>query len=136
MLLNNQIANEVLLYLDGWVINDEITQAINDSPYMSESELTKKANKYIATDEIISFFDNTIEEYRLRTNYQQDDLLFDKIVCKITAGRLWNKYNIHTTIEDEESTFIDNYGKKLITEGEQALRPFIRQRIRGLNGIK
>ena len=136
MLTNNQIINEVLLYLDGWVINDENTQAVDESPYMSETELTQKANKYIATDEIISFFENTLEEYQLRTNYQEEDSLFEKIVCKITAGRLWNKYNIHVTTEDTESTFIDNYGKKLITEAEISIRPFIRQKIRGLNGIE
>lgn len=136
MLLDNQIIEEVLLYLDDWKLADENTELVNESPYMSSAELSKKANKYIQDDEIISFFNFTKAEYQLKTNYTKDDSTFDKSICKITAGRLWNKYNIHVTIEDTESTFIDNYGKKLIIEGEQGLKPFIQQRIRGLHGIQ
>lgn len=136
MLTDEQIIKEVLLYLDTWVINDEINDAINESPYMTESELHRQANKYIGSEEIISFFNNTKDEYVLRTKHQNDDILFEKIICIIVAGRLWNKYNINTTTEDEESTFIDNYGKKLILQGEKAIRPYIQQKIRGLNAIK
>lgn len=136
MLVSNQIVEEVLLYLDDWKISDENTALVNESPYMDSTELAQRANKYIASDEIISFFNFTRTEYQLKTKYLKDDDTFDKTICKIVAGRLWNKYNIHVTIEDTESTFIDNYGKKLITEGEQALKPFIQQKIRGLNGIE
>lgn len=130
-----QIVNAVLVYLDGWAITDEDTETVEESAYMSSSELTKNANKYISSDEVMTFYTNVTDEYTttMRLPPSQD---VENLLCKITAGRLWNKYNIlvNTNNDMEEST-PDRYGSKLIQEAEKKLKFYSPQLVVGLNSI-
>lgn len=130
-----QIVNAVLVYLDGWAITDEDTETVEESAYMSSSELTKNANKYISSDEVMTFYNNVNDEYTttMRLPPSQD---VENLLCKITAGRLWNKYNIlvNTNNDMEEST-PDRYGSKLIQEAEKKLKFYSPQLVVGLNSI-
>lgn len=135
MLIDTEIVNAVLGYLDGWAITDEDTETVEESAYMSSSELTKNANKYISSDEVMTFYTNVTDEYTttMRLPPSQD---VENLLCKITAGRLWNKYNIlvNTNNDMEEST-PDRYGSKLIQEAEKKLKFYSPQTVVGLNEL-
>lgn len=135
MLIDTEIVNAVLGYLDGWAITDEDTETVEESAYMSSSELTKNANKYISSDEVMTFYTNVTNEYTttMRLPPSQD---VENLLCKITAGRLWNKYNIlvNTNNDMEEST-LDRYGSKLIQEAEKKLKFYSPQTVVGLNEL-
>lgn len=135
MLTDTEIVNAVLGYLDGWAITDEDTETVEESAYMSSSELTKNANKYISSDEVMTFYTNVTDEYTttMRLPPSQD---VENLLCKITAGRLWNKYNIlvNTNNDMEEST-PDRYGSKLIQEAEKKLKFYSPQIVIGMNSI-
>ena len=135
MLIDDDIVKSVLDYLDGWAITDEDTETVEESAYMSSSELTKNANKYISSEEVMTFYNNVTDEYTttMRLPQSQD---VENLLCKITAGRLWNKYNIlvNTNNDMEEST-PDRYGSKLIQEAEKKLKFYSPQLVVGLNSI-
>ena len=93
MLTEIEIVKEVLVYLDGWETDDNNTDTINESAYMSTEELSKNANKYITSTEIMTFYNDVYDEYTT-TQRLPEITNVEKLLCKITAGRLWNKYNI------------------------------------------
>lgn len=135
MLTEIEIVKEVLVYLDGWETDDNNTDTINESAYMSTEELSKNANKYITSTEIMTFYNDVYDEYTT-TQRLPEITNVEKLLCKITAGRLWNKYNIlvNTNTDMEEST-PDRYGSKLIQEAEKKLKFYSPQLVVGLNSI-
>ena len=135
MLTDTEIVNNVLVYLDGWEVDTNNTSTVEESAYMSSEELEKNANKYITSTEIMTFYNDVSEEYNT-TQRLPNITNVEKLLCKITAGRLWNKYNIlvNTNTEMEEST-PDRYGSKLIQEAEKKLKFYNPQLVVGLNEL-
>lgn len=135
MLTDTEIVNNVLVYLDGWEVDTNNTSTVEESAYMSSEELEKNANKYITSTEIMTFYNDVSEEYNT-TQRLPNITNVEKLLCKITAGRLWNKYNIlvNTNTDMEEST-PDRYGSKLIQEAEKKLKFYNPQLVVGLNSI-
>lgn len=135
MLTEIEIVKEVLVYLDGWETDDNNTDTIEESAYMSTEELSKNANKYITSTEIMTFYNDVYDEYTT-TQRLPEITNVEKLLCKITAGRLWNKYNIlvNTNTDMEEST-PDRYGSKLIQEAEKKLKFYSPQTVVGLNEL-
>lgn len=135
MLTDTEIVNNVLVYLDGWEVDDNNTSTVEESAYMSSEELEKNANKYITSTEIMTFYNDVSEEYNT-TQRLPNITNVEKLLCKITAGRLWNKYNIlvNTNTDMEEST-PDRYGSKLIQEAEKKLKFYNPQLVVGLNEL-
>ena len=135
MLTDTEIVNNVLVYLDGWEVDDNNTNTVEESAYMSSEELEKNANKYITSTEIMTFYNDVSEEYNT-TQRLPNITNVEKLLCKITAGRLWNKYNIlvNTNTDMEEST-PDRYGSKLIQEAEKKLKFYNPQLVVGLNEL-
>lgn len=135
MLTDTEIVNNVLVYLDGWGVDDNNTSTVEESAYMSSEELEKNANKYITSTEIMTFYNNVNDEYNT-TQRLPNITNVEKLLCKITAGRLWNKYNIlvSTNTDMEEST-PDRYGSKLIQEAEKKLKFYNPQLVVGLNEL-
>ena len=135
MLTDTEIVDEVLVYLDGWAVDDTNTNTVEESAYMSSEELEKDANKYIASTEILTFYNNVNDEYHITMKLPESQDV-QKLLCKITAGRLWNKYNIlvNTNNDMEEST-PDRYGSKLINEAEKKLKFYSPQLVVGLNEL-
>ena len=123
MLTEIEIVKEVLVYLDGWETDDNNTDTINESAYMSTEELS------------MTFYNDVYDEYTT-TQRLPEITNVEKLLCKITAGRLWNKYNIlvNTNTDMEEST-PDRYGSKLIQEAEKKLKFYSPQLVVGLNSI-
>ena len=135
MLTDTEIVNNVLVYLDGWEVDDNNTSTVEESAYMSSEELEKNANKYITSTEIMTFYNDVSDEYNT-TQRLPNITNVEKLLCKITAGRLWNKYNIlvNTNTDMEEST-PDRYGSKLIQEAEKKLKFYNPQLVVGLNEL-
>lgn len=135
MLTDTKIVNNVLVYLDGWEVDTNNTSTVEESAYMSSEELEKNANKYITSTEIMTFYNDVSEEYNT-TQRLPNITNVEKLLCKITAGRLWNKYNIlvNTNTDMEEST-PDRYGSKLIQEAEKKLKFYNPQLVVGLNEL-
>ena len=135
MLTDTEIVNNVLVYLDGWEVDTNNTSTVEESAYMSSEELEKNANKYITSTEIMTFYNDVSDEYNT-TQRLPNITNVEKLLCKITAGRLWNKYNIlvNTNTDMEEST-PDRYGSKLIQEAEKKLKFYNPQLVVGLNEL-
>ena len=83
----------------------------------------------------MTFYNDVSEEYNT-TQRLPNITNVEKLLCKITAGRLWNKYNIlvNTNTDMEEST-PDRYGSKLIQEAEKKLKFYNPQLVVGLNEL-
>lgn len=139
---NNNIQNQILSNLDGWIIETipettNETQENNDvNPFMTADEFNQKANKVITSTECQLFYEETLDNAFMHTNRLNiDDLtevearIFIRAVCKWTASNLWNKYNIRVNNEDMEDTYVQSYGGLLYSSAMKALQPFINQRV-------
>ena len=145
---NNNIQNQILSNLDGWIIETipettNETQENNDvNPFMTADEFNQKANKVITSTECQLFYEETLDNAFMHTNRLNiDDLtevearIFIRAVCKWTASNLWNKYNIRVNNEDLEDTYVQSYGGLLYSSAMKALQPFINQRLTGMNAV-
>ena len=99
MLTEIEIVKEVLVYLDGWETDDNNTDTINESAYMSTEELSKNANKYITSTEIMTFYNDVYDEYTT-TQRLPEITNVEKLLCKITSTptQTWKK--VHLTVMD------------------------------------
>ena len=123
---DNEIINSVLVHLQGYVVESD--EPISDLEY----------DKKVSSDEVLSF-------YRITTSYvksyiNQSELptitetvedeeieVTDPIVLDAlsmwTAGRLWQKYNVRTN-NQEDDTNILGYGDKLVIQAKEILKPY------------
>lgn len=159
MIVNNtnyssEIEEMIIANLDGWTVEQPTTtqtqtQTTTTSstsevePFMSTEELNNKSNKTITQNECRLFYEETLDLALLHTNrFNIDDLsvleakAFLRAVCKWTASNLWNKYNIRVNNEDMEDTYLQSYGGLLYNSAMKALKPFINQRITGVETIR
>lgn len=143
-----EIQEMIINNLDGWTVIETPTTTSTDSdsevePFMSTEELNNKSNKTITKNECRLFYEETLDLALLHTNrFNIDDLsmleakAFIRAVCKWTASNLWNKYNIRVNNEDMEDTYLQSYGGLLYNSAMKALKPFINQRITGVETIR
>ena len=123
---DNEIIDSVLLHLQGYVVESD--EPISDLEY----------DKKVSSDEVLSF-------YRITTSYvksyiNQSELptvteivedeeieVTDPIVLDAlsmwTAGKLWQKYNVRTN-NNEDETNILGYGDKLVIQAKEILKPY------------
>lgn len=123
---DNEIINSVLVHLQGYVVESD--EPISDLEY----------DKKVSSDEVLSF-------YRITTSYvksyiNQSELptitetvedeeieVTDPIVLDAlsmwTAGRLWQKYNVRTN-NQEDDTNILGFGDKLVIQAKEILKPY------------
>ena len=134
------------MHLDGWRIGDgpntpDVNQTV--SPFMTESEVSGKANKVVTNQEVELFFDEALNQAYMHTNRLNiDDLtsveasVFIGAVCKLAASNLWNKYNVRVNNEDLEDTYVTSYGGLLYKSALKTLNQFINQRITGMSSLR
>lgn len=123
---DNEIIDSVLLHLQGYVVESD--EPISDLEY----------DKKVSSDEVLSF-------YRITTSYvksyiNQSELptvteivedeeieVTDPIVLDAlsmwTAGRLWQKYNVRTNNQEDETNIL-GYGDKLVIQAKEILKPY------------
>ena len=121
---NSDVADMVLMNLDGWVIEPIPEVAVSDgdetttvevddgdvNPFMTTSEAEQKPNKMITIDECKLFYEEALDLAYMHTNrLNVDDLselevrIFQRGVCKWAASNLWNKYS---AAESHSTTFL------------------------------
>ena len=123
---DNEIIDSVLVHLQGYVVESD--EPISDLEY----------DKKVSSDEVLSF-------YRITTSYvksyiNQSELptvteivedeeieVTDPIVLDAlsmwTAGRLWQKYNVRTNNQEDETNIL-GYGDKLVIQAKEILKPY------------
>lgn len=123
---DNEIIDSVLIHLQGYVVESD--EPISDLEY----------DKKVSSDEVLTF-------YRITTSYvksyiNQSELptvteivedeeieVTDPIVLDAlsmwTAGKLWQKYNVRTN-NQEDDTNILGFGDKLVIQAKEILKPF------------
>lgn len=142
---NDDIRNQILSHLDGWVIYSTEPQPLEEvEPFIATIEEYKdNPNKRVKDSEVQSFYEEALEKsYAYCNRLNVDDLssieenLFKKGVCLLTASDLWNKYNIRVNNEDMEDQYIQSYGGLLYQQSKKILNSFINQRITTLTSLK
>lgn len=123
---DNEIIDSVLVHLQGYVVESD--EPISDLEY----------DKKVSSDEVLSF-------YRITTSYvksyiNQSELptitetvedeeieVTDPIVLDAlsmwTAGRLWQKYNVRTNNQEDETNIL-GFGDKLVIQAKEILKPY------------
>lgn len=115
---DNEIVEQVLLKLDGWVLDTAIV----------EDELTDlDYNKTITQKEILDFYNDAVEyiaSYLQRTDTENIPV-YDTAVVFWTAGLIWEKYNVKKDSQlDETNPNPWGYGDKLIIQAREMLKPY------------
>lgn len=115
---DNEIVEQVLLKLDGWVLDTAIV----------EDELTDlDYNKTITQKEILDFYNDAVEyiaSYLQRTD-NENIPVYDTAVVFWTAGLIWEKYNVKKDSQlDETNPNPWGYGDKLIIQAREMLKPY------------
>ena len=123
---DNEIIDSVLVHLQGYVVESD--EPISDLEY----------DKKVSSDEVLSF-------YRITTSYvksyiNQSELptvteivedeeieVTDPIVLDAlsmwTAGRLWQKDNVRTNNQEDETNIL-GFGDKLVIQAKEILKPY------------
>lgn len=123
---DNEIIDSVLIHLQGYVVESD--EPISDLEY----------DKKVSSDEVLTF-------YRITTSYvksyiNQSELptvteivedeeieVTDPIVLDAlsmwTAGRLWQKYNVRTNNQEDETNIL-GFGDKLVIQAKEILKPY------------
>lgn len=142
---NEDIRNQILSHLDGWVIYSTEPQPSEEvEPFIDNIEDYKdNPNKKVKDSEVQKFYEEALEKsYAYCNRLNVDDLssieenIFKKGVCLLTASDLWNKYNIRVNNEDMEDQYVQSYGGLLYQQSKKILNSFINQRITTLTSLK
>ena len=115
---DNEIVEQVLLKLDGWVLDTAIV----------EDELTDlDYNKTITQKEILDFYNDAVEyiaSYLQRTD-NENIPVYDTATVFWTAGLIWERYNVKKDSQlDETNPNPWGYGDKLIIQAREMLKPY------------
>lgn len=148
------IENQILSHLDGWVIstepqpNDDVETPISDyndvQPFINDiDDYMDNPNKKVKSEEVEKFYNIALQKayvYCNRLNVEDlstiEEEFFIKGVCLLTASDLWNKYNIRVNNEDMEDTYIQSYGGLLYKQAMNILHSFVNQRVVTMTSLK
>ena len=114
LITDDKIVEQILLKLDGWEIIE------------NQSEIDELlVNKTITRQEVLDFYKDAMD-YSLSYTQQPN---FDNILVGITpvifwaAGLIWNKYNIRTNNQLDDTNIL-GYGDKLVIQAKEMLKPY------------
>lgn len=141
---NENIQDQILSHLDGWVISAEQTSNGEVEPFITDvTAYADNPNKRVSSEEIEKFYNLGLQKAYVHCNrLNVDDLssieeeVFIKGVCLLTASDLWNKYNIRVNNEDMEDTYVQSYGGLLYKQAVNILNSFVNQRITTFTTLK
>lgn len=133
MIEEDYIINQILSHLQGYIVESEETDSI-----ISDLEYDKKVTK----SEVLQF--SQIAKSYLLSYINQMDLptythtkIVDGATIEVTevpspiytawdmwtAGLLWNKYDVRTNNQEDETNTL-GYGDKLVIQAKEMLKPF------------
>lgn len=128
------IITQTLLHLDGWILETDLNNNMTGAEY----------NKVINRDEVLNFYDvaydyalsyTKLQEFPTITSETEIDgevIEETNLVKPIstalylwTAGLLWNKYNIRSNNQiDETNVSFFGFGDKLVIQAKEMLKSF------------
>ena len=115
----NDIIQQTLLYLDNWILEEDITSETTTMDY----------NKKVSRQEVLDYF-NTATNYAISYTQNNDITGIDicnTALCLWTAGLLWSKYNQNISNNlDETNANPFGYGDKLVIQAKQILKPYMK----------
>lgn len=141
---NKQIGDMILLELDNWKQNISSKDKDEDDLNSFDNNINNdiQVNKEIKPDELEYFFKNSfLEALNITRRQNLDDLFeYDKEifmlgVYKLTASRLWQKYNIRVSNENLEDNYTESFGGKLEKEAINILKTYTKSITIGLSRL-
>lgn len=123
---DNEIIDSVLVHLQGYVVESD--EPISDLEY----------DKKVSSDEVLTFYQITTSYVKSYINQSElptvteivedeeievtDPIVLDAL-SMWTAGRLWQKYNVRTNNQEDETNIL-GFGDKLVIQAKEILKPY------------
>ena len=112
------IVEQVLLKLDGWVL---------DTTVEADNLTSMEYNKCITREEILNWYETACDyatSYLLEADTSKI-AVYDTAVVMWTAGLIWSKYNQNINSQlDETNPNPFGYGDKLVIQAKEILKPY------------
>ena len=104
------LSHEILNQLQGWVLTEEAS-TLSDMDYDNK----------VSNSEVLSFYDVAKEYAHAYTLTSEDEELNHTALVLWSAGLLWNKYNVRTNNQLDETNIL-GYGDKLIIQAKEMFK--------------
>lgn len=123
---DNEIINSVLLHLQGYVVESD--EPISDLEYDKKVSSTEVLTFYRITTSYVKSYINQSELPTVTEIVEDEEIeVTDPIVLDAlsmwTAGRLWQKYNVRTNNQEDETNIL-GFGDKLVIQAKEILKPY------------
>lgn len=147
----NNLANKILMYLDGWeaveslgeeelsqeeeTVDSSIEEIFNDGSIDEEVEkYFDHVNKKIVLTFLLNHYESTLKQSlnitrqkkvgNIEAFNQEDQDMFYQAVYKLTASNLWKLYNPRVNSDETEGDWKDSYGGVLYIQAMNELKPY------------
>ena len=123
---DNEIIDSVLVHLQGYVVESD--EPISDLEYDKKVSSTEVLTFYRITTSYVKSYINQSELPTVTEIVEDEEIeVTDPIVLDAlsmwTAGRLWQKYNVRTNNQEDETNIL-GYGDKLVIQAKEILKPY------------
>ena len=123
---DNEIIDSVLLHLQGYVVESD--EPISDLEYDKKVSSTEVLTFYRITTSYVKSYINQSELPTVTEIVEDEEIkVTDPIVLDAlsmwTAGRLWQKYNVRTNNQEDETNIL-GFGDKLVIQAKEILKPY------------
>ena len=123
---DNEIINLVLIHLQGYVVESD--EPISDLEYDKKVSSTEVLTFYRITTSYVKSYINQSELPTITKIVEDEEIeVTDPIVLDAlsmwTAGRLWQKYNVRTNNQEDETNIL-GFGDKLVIQAKEILKPY------------
>jgi len=123
---DNEIIDSVLVHLQGYVVESD--EPISDLEYDKKVSSTEVLTFYRITTSYVKSYINQSELPTVTEIVEDEEIeVTDPIVLDAlsmwTAGRLWQKYNVRTN-NQEDDTNVLGFGDKLVIQAKEILKPY------------
>ena len=123
---DNEIIDSVLVHLQGYVVESD--EPISDLEYDKKVSSTEVLTFYRITTSYVKSYINQSELPTVTEIVEDEEIeVTDPIVLDAlsmwTAGRLWQKYNVRTNNQEDETNIL-GFGDKLVIQAKEILKPY------------
>ena len=123
---DNEIIDSVLVHLQGYVVESD--EPISDLEYDKKVSSTEVLTFYRITTSYVKSYINQSELPTVTEIVEDEEIkVTDPIVLDAlsmwTAGGLWQKYNVRTNNQEDETNIL-GFGDKLVIQAKEILKPY------------
>lgn len=123
---DNTIIEQVLIHLQGYIVESD--EPISDLEYDKKVSSQEVLTLYRITINYVKSYINQHTLPTIKKIVDEEEIeVVDPIVCDAifmwTAGKLWEKYNVRTNNQEDETNIL-GYGDKLIIQAKEILKPY------------